>query len=185
MSNPGFTITNNTTRDVSIDTKFSEDRQLRVSIPRGQSFTIQDNFATVDELDRSAQVQQLIADGDITIAITGSQPRVGFTYTVVADAATGADTLTLQTGMPFAFRITGVTAFVSTGVATSTVTLASAATGGQDYTAAIATSGTAVGVAGGLTDLTTVARNSNLVLNRSATGKAAHVLVVEGLRTEI
>lgn len=179
-----ITITNLATRDVAVDAKFSEDRALRRRIARGTSITLPADLASVDELDRNAQLRQLIDDGDITITMTDG-PIVARSFTVAADAATTADTLVLASSMPFAMQITQIRAVVPTGVASSTVTLASAASGGVDYSAAIDTDGTPASVIATLTASATIAAGSALVLNRSATAKAALTLQVEGIRQSI
>lgn len=179
-----FTITNLRNRNLSLDAKFSEDRALRRSIPANGTLTLSGFEASVDELDGNAQIQQLISDGDITITMTQG-PMVSFVFSVAADAGTDAAGVVLQSSMPFSMRLTQVLAEVPTGVASSTLTLADAASSGNAFTAAIDTDGTPAFVDAALTANRVIASGTTLYGQQSATAKPAVTLTLVGMRTSI
>jgi hypothetical protein len=189
MSFPNaFTLTNLASRALALDAKFSEDRALRRSLPVGGSITLAPSDldgATLDELDRNPQIAQLIADGDLSITMTQG-PMVSFQLEVAADAGTDAAGVLLLGPVPFDIRLTQVTVDVPTGVTSSTLTLADAASSGNAYTGAIDTDGTPAFIAAAaLTENRVIAKGSSLFGQQSATAKPAVTITLQGMRVSI
>lgn len=180
-----YTITNLRSSAIALDAKFTEDRSLRRKIAANGTLTLSGVDATLDELDRNPQIRQLIDDGDITITMTQG-PIVSFVYSVAADVGTSAAGVVLEASMPFSIRLLQVAAEVPTGVGSSTLTLADAASSGNAFTGAIDTDGTPAFIANAaLTANRVIAAGTTLYGQQSATAKPAVTLTVVGMRTSI
>lgn len=181
MAFPTITLTNLASNQLAVDAKFTQDRALRRTLAVGESFVLPNGVATLDELDINEQIQQLVADGDLGVAV-GNGPTATFRYTVAADAGTSADTVTLEASFPFQLALSAILVVVGTGVATSTITLASAASGGVDYSDAVDTATSGANAAGVLQANNVIPKGGLLVGNRSATAKPDLTIIVSGIR---
>lgn len=185
MAFPSYTVTNlSSLRAIALDVKFSEDRALRRTVPAGGSITFDNSLASPDELDRSPELRRLIDGGDISIRMAGG-PSVALRYEVDADAGTDAAAVSLTSSFPFEIALTDVTLLVPTGVATSTLQLADAASAGNNYTGAEDTDGTPAAVTATLQATRVVPAGSSLFGLQSATAKPAVSVIVSGVRLTI
>lgn len=178
-----FTLTNLSSSNVVLDTKFSEDRALRRNISRGQSLTIAPSIATLDELDSNPEIRQLISAGDLKVSMTQG-PLVAFRFEVAADVGTDAAAVRVGT-LPFDLFLTGVTLSVPTGVGSSTLQLADAASGGNNLTGAEDTDGTPAIVEATLTATRLLNAGQIIWGLQSATAKPAVSVFMQGFRLSI
>lgn len=179
-----YTLTNLRNRDLSIDAKFSEDRALRRLVPANGTLTLDGSIASVDEMANNAQILQLINDGDLTVAMSDG-PLVALTYSVSADAGTDAAQVQLSGDFPFEMLLTNIILQVPTGVATSTLQLADAASAGSNYTGAEDTDGTPEFVDATLQATRIIPAGSALWGLQSATAKPEVTLRLVGMRLSI
>lgn len=164
MAFPTFTLQNLSGGRVSLDAKFSEDRALRLSLAPGASQVLTTGLATLEELDRDPSLRQLIDGGDLKISMAAG-PTLGWAFTLTAGPATNPDTVNLVAQVPFDIQVTSIEFNVTTAVAASTVTVASQATGGTDYSSAM--SGATLGLAASTADRVLIPAGSGLVANRN------------------
>ena len=127
------TITLTASKNLAIDTKFSEDRSLRVAIAANESFTLPQGTATAEELVASAEIDAHLQAGDLTISLS---PGV-YTSFIFGVQGAGATSVTLLPALEFDFRPTLATILITTGIAMENVRLATAASGGIDISSAV------------------------------------------------
>lgn len=178
-----FTLTNLSSSNIVLDAKFSEDRALRRNIPRGQSLVINPAIATLEELDANPELRALIAAGDLKVSLAQG-PLVGLRFQVAADVGTSAAAVRLG-ALPFDLLLTGVTLTIPTGVATSTLQLADAASAGNNLTGAEDTDGTPPTVEATLTTTRLLSAGQAIWGLQSATAKPAVNVFMQGFRLSV
>ena len=209
MSGASILLTNLTATTLSVDTRFGKfsDKVLRVSLsPAGTPKSSYDvgAIASLAALNANAQIRQLLdstppkvtlsvvrGTADIPGAIDAVADSIGEAaafrrvYAVAAGAGGAADDVPLYVGsFPFAAQICDAQFMCSTAVATSTVQLRDAISGGgAGHSMQFNTSTTGrkrddgTGVAPSAGTVTTVAKNGSLYLHRSDSGIAGTIII--------
>ena len=151
-------------KKLAIDAKFSEDRSLRLSLAKGDVFTLPPDIATVDDLTINRQIEAHLLSGDLHIALSPGVP-VGWSFgPQAAGPLMMPGTIVLISALPFDFKPTYVTVTTSGGFGGGNATLATASSGGVDITSTLSASpGTSIW----LGTYPRVSAGTSIVANRS------------------
>jgi hypothetical protein len=183
-------LVNTSGNQLAINTKLGYKKPIKHILSRGAFVDVGD-VATMDELNASPDIQNLLAGGNLRIDVIGENNDIvseagvptglgiGLSHKAHYDigGGVGADDATLIASMPWPARILNVELITSTAVGASTVTLRDALAGAGNALSDALSSGAVARVSDAQVPLVTVAAGSLVTARMSDSAIVAEVVI--------